>query len=749
MEFTVAGIFDPDVQALAVLTPIAATTAASDNASSASAALVLASVLDGPDSGSRASWTILPDPASIAATQLAVLVSAVPRLRDIFAGDTQLGSGGVVLNDRLTPALEQIRAAVAAVSGIAPAAQILLMLLCSVAVGQSARLLVSVRTKESDLLRARGVSSGGGARLALTEAIPTALAGVIAGYVLALVGTPLLVRAEAALSGISGSAAGISVTARDILDPARGSAAWSGVANAASASWPVPIVVFLVCSAAMATAGIRDLLRSAQARRGADTTHTRRIVAAGALAILWAAAALSLWQLDFYGSPLATDAAGRLRVNVLAAAAPALATLACAAAILALSRAVFRVLERASSAARSLAVALSARQVARRLGSYAVPLVLIAVTAASGTLAGTYAQSYQDARHTASLLANGSSVEVSVGSGVVDGPKDISDLRPVRGLPAVKAVGEVYRVSMDAGGQPLDIVAAQSAQLPRLLAASASAQGQTMADALTPAMGPDRKPAGMDLPAGASALSLQITAGGTGAALVRDLDTTVWVDGTAGLVPLVLDRTPVPAGSASTTVLTAALPPSLGAQRIASIDFLLGPTQPRGAPGPGTSSIRLDRVGADVGGRKVDIVLPPAPLLLQNFSPTPGSAHLLIGANGREIVVDNMYGAEQRVRLAPTSTFGPAPAAGPAAGGASAAIPVLVTGPVLKALDLKVGQPLTLRPGGVTVEATIAGTLAAVPGTSAALAAMVDLRSFQRQEWQSGSSVVRPNALWV
>src|SRR5690606_2368098 len=122
------------------------------------------------------------------------------------------------------------------------------------------------------------------------------------------------------------------------------------------------------------------------------------------------AAALSAWQLLRHGTPLIDDGgADVLAVVSLGAVLAFLAVLA-----LALLGPLTRAAARARERGRGLPGALAARQVARRVRAYAVPLVLVVLAVGTTTVASSFAGATAMQREHVAALATGTDVRVTV-----------------------------------------------------------------------------------------------------------------------------------------------------------------------------------------------------------------------------------------------------------------------------------------------------------------------------------------------
>ena len=282
-----------------------------------------------------ARWTVLPvlGEGGIAPADLEPMSAAIRSL-DERLREADLAPSGLVIEGGLGASLDTLARSAAAVRGVAPMPVVLAGVIGLVGLLQLARLLAAARGPETLLLRSRGRSREAAVTAAAGEAavvvVPAAIAGSLLGSL----------AAGATLGGSS-----------------------------------VDASTALVAAAVSVVAVLALVLSSA---RGSDTGSGRgaTVVTAGALVLSVAAAAVSIWQLRLYGSPVIATADGRQVVDPLASLAPALGLLAVGFAALAMFAPLSLLFERASSASNGVLRALASRQVARRIATFAVPVLL-------------------------------------------------------------------------------------------------------------------------------------------------------------------------------------------------------------------------------------------------------------------------------------------------------------------------------------------------------------------------------------
>ncbi|MFJ9442218.1 FtsX-like permease family protein [Kitasatospora sp. NPDC101235] len=224
-------------------------------------------------------------------------------------------------------------------------------------------LIAARQESENEMLAARGASAVKLGSFTALESLLLALPAAVFAPLL----TPFLVRALAGL-GSSHQVAletGISWT----LWPVAVVCAFACVVLAT-----VPSVVRGVGAALRRRVGRRQAVVSGIARNGGD------------LAVL-ALAALAYQQLDQYGGGLSADSTGRLDVDLLLVATPALALCAGTLVVLRLLPFVARLGARAAARGRGLGPAMVGWQLARRPGRATGPVLLLVMAVATGVLA--------------------------------------------------------------------------------------------------------------------------------------------------------------------------------------------------------------------------------------------------------------------------------------------------------------------------------------------------------------------------
>ncbi|WP_030248589.1 MULTISPECIES: FtsX-like permease family protein [unclassified Streptomyces] len=353
-----------------------------------------ASVLaSGRTSEDGTGWVATADYRTLTTDGIGGLRAAAARAADALreapelGGDAEVRTGLPDVLDRTERALLVSRSTLLIVS-------VQLVLLAGYALLLVARLLDSERAGETELLRARGGSRGRIAGLAALEAL---LLAVPAAVCAALLSGPLA-RLLARWSSLD------RIGLR--LDTAPALQVWlvaGGVAVGCAAAVVAPAL----------TATARTPVRLRRVRAAASAAPVR----AGADVALLLIAGVAYWQLDRQtdatgGGVLSRDRAGRLGIDPLLVAAPALALLAGTVLTLRLLPLAARLAERRSARGRGLPAALAGWQFSRRPLRGAGPVLLLVIAVATGMLAIGHGASWDRSQDDQADFRTGASVRV-------------------------------------------------------------------------------------------------------------------------------------------------------------------------------------------------------------------------------------------------------------------------------------------------------------------------------------------------
>lgn len=263
---------------------------------------------------------------------------------------------------------------------------LLLAVLATTVMLLAARLLAERRASEGELVAARGASPGQIRSLATLEAGTLAVATAAVA--------PWLARGVA------------------VLLTRYGGLAEAGVDVPAG----VPLSVYLACAGVALALAVALVVPSWHTQGSSTASAHAGLVRAGADVALVALGAVALWQLLDHGAPL-TRGAGGVRIDPVLTVGPALVTLACAVLALRLVTPVGRGADALARRSTSLVAPLAAWQVARRpvVAAGTTLVVVLAVTTA------TFAHSFGTTWRTSQL----EQVDLALGTdGRVDGARD-------------------------------------------------------------------------------------------------------------------------------------------------------------------------------------------------------------------------------------------------------------------------------------------------------------------------------------
>ncbi|NJC23123.1 hypothetical protein BJ994_002199 [Arthrobacter pigmenti] len=657
-------------------------------------------------------WVFTVNAETVSAAALSGLADGLRELPELMGADPTINDGGVIPSGELAALLGAAADATQAVRAIVPIAIILLIALSAVTVVQFARLLAGTRTIEDRLISARGSTAGQHAAVAAFEMVPRAAGGALLGWAVAVMLGPLL---------STGSET-------EYLE---------GVAEFAAASWTVPLLCATLAAAVFIGVALLDAVRArgsgAEARRGAQ------VASFGILALLVAATGISVWQFLLYRSPLSETASGALAVNPLAAPAPALLLLACTALALLITGWSARRVEHRAAARTALGIPLAARQVSRRIASYIIPIALVTVTVGSATFTAAYAQTTSQSQEAAAQLGNGSDVRVTLpGPLVVRSPEDIPDLEPYAAIDSVSAASLAYRGEARLASVTVPLLAVDAAKLPGLLSAGGSTvDAGHLASSL--AYEPPVPEPALVLRPSATQVRMQLTSnamsGVTDGAANRRATITAWIRTEQGfLVPLPAGTLTLSGPGERAHSLSFPLPENLDPVAIAAVDIAL-----ERAAVSSSYELEITSIASDGGvGTGETRFTDDSSLGMVNglFGVAQsGIEPLEEGVGVRFPEEGSVFGTAQ-VRLIPDAQNQPP-------------LPLALTSQLMAELDLAVGDPVSLRPGGVEIAGVVGAVSPVLPGTTESVAALTDLQAYGQAWLGSSSTQPRPGEIWL
>ena len=299
-------------------------------------------------------------------------------------------------------------------------------------------MLVERRRPEAALLRSRGASWPHLALLAMGEALLLAVPAVLVA--------PFAAQGVVRALAVVGPLAGEHVIAAPALD---------------AVTWAAAVAAGIGCVAVLTIPSLPGLgslsgVRAALSRQLGQTLAQRL----GLDLILAALAAVALWQLQSYGSPITTTVRGDLGIDPLLVAAPAIGLLAGA---LLATRLVPRLGELAEAAferATGLATAFLARQMGRRPLRYTRITLLLMLAVAMTTFAAAFAATWSDSQAAQAAYQTGADMRVTVANRPVAPAWSLeSTYKTIPGVTGVASAGRgKFDVGRDlSGGQLLSL----------------------------------------------------------------------------------------------------------------------------------------------------------------------------------------------------------------------------------------------------------------------------------------------------
>lgn len=677
------------------------------NVNTVGPAVVLPETLEALDLAPFVQWTITPGP-DLAPETVQRWLRALPAVEGAFE-EAGIEVRGITTTGTLATTLADAQESLASVRAASAIPMLILAVISVIALWQIATLLATLRERENQVLRSRGGSVAQIVSIGAAEAAAVALGALGGGVALMLV---------------LGNRPGFRPTTTVLVTCA------------------VVVVVMAVLVGVAVVAARRGL------RTTGETGRARGLVTSGTMLLVVAAAAFGLWRFSRNSSPLVP---GTQRIDLIAVGGPALGLVAVALVTVAVSAPLSRGLASLARRRPGFSPVTELRQASRRVAVTAVPVILIVLAAAVGTIASGYAGTWQALRTASSEVSLGGDVRVNLAGGVVgDRSQEIDELAAGTGADAASGVLETA-LRLD------DQVGALTA-LPMSAVDASSAPAELLDPAVT-ALSPAADPLpGIDLPPDAAEMALTVTASANGQVndVGQDRDATifVWLRRGSDLVRLNLGAfvlraadderfdeelqevvtVPDPeAGQPRTTELTSTLP--AGQWRIVAVDAELQTSFDTTSWSLAIEEIAVD--GADVLAGS-DLEWDPDVL------PMPGDdgGYVSEGAMAfSAIFAGNVYDQGFLLDTLTVQRFMPV-----ADDDAGAVVPV-VTSP---------GWSDAIRPDGTdvligTVAARVeqVGTIPVVPGNSDPAAALADLPTLQNVLLRHSEDVLDVNQIWL
>lgn len=588
---------------------------------------------------------------------------------------------------------------------------LLLLTLAVTVLVLAARMLAERRVLEQSLMSSRGASHRQLLRLAVAEALGIAAATAVISPFLAVA----TYRAVALLPVVRRG--GLDV------DPGR------------------PAILWVTCTlSALALAGVLvgPLLRRGSGERP-DARQERRGSAArsGADVALVVLAAVALWQLRSYRSPVGSTSGGLRGVDPVLVLAPALVLLAGAVLALRLMPLVALLGERFAARSRSWVSPLAVWELGRRPARATAAVLLLTLAVGVGAFSSSFLATWRTSQHDQSDLAVGADVRATPVTGSVltaAAQLAAADPGPVDASPATvrSAMIGASSTGVDSGGVSTALLAVDTTRADDLLRGPVTPGW----GARTAVLRPQTPVAGIPLPGAPRTLVVDLRSASSAPAAGTILGALVVQDPSGARTALDL---PAITLDESRSDVSLVVPGGRSGLRLVGVVA-------RAVPDPTTPPPDDD----------VTLDLRVANLRVAGTDGTAGSAVDLDGATWHVAataadVVASVDQLHVSARLAARTRFGSVTDlsamtfAGPGRSGA----PALVTPDVLETLGRNVGDTLELTVAGSDVSLVIAGTVPYLPGQPSGRGVLVDADLLGREVLLAGSAESLTDEWWL
>lgn len=644
------------------------------------------------DDDARVRWTLVPDISQITSANLAEVATAWSHIDSDWRGKVD-GLETLEKQGRFAQTADQLGVRVRGLSAIQPVVLLLLAAIAIVALAELGRLLATNRATETALIWSRGASA---ADIAIATGIEVALAAVL-GLV---------------IGGAAGVGALVLVTGGTAVLLTLGTPAWAvPLAGALSA-------VLLAAVSSYRSAG-RLTVRDPSDASG----RVRRLTAPGLVVLVAAAAALAVWQLRLYGSPVTPSSTEGSSVDPIAVVAPSLALIAIVLIVVLVFPLVAGLGDRIAGRG-PITWQLAIRTVARRASLAIAPLVVVSLATGSIVVAAAYSATWTRSFDITGALRAGADVHVTSRIDGI-GPTALAD---VDATPGVEVAAPVEVQPLSLGGESGSIVAASPEAVAAIATSASGMFDPASAADLIRTDGP--APA---FPADSTTLELTATLNGFAAAPTA----AVWIVDDLGVLRRVpLTRTSVES-SVESVAFAADLPPlesvSGLAPRVLAVDVGIPDTAIDGESF-GRFTVQTLSVTGPSGSTDLDLDqywIPDSTELM--FSP-PNS-----DGSGLGFVV---YSDTPQVRLTPSfdRTFDD-----------RIQPPVVVSQQLADFFDVGVGDQISfpLQDGLNRLDAQVAAVVPAIPGAPSNLALLIDLAVVQHFQLRTTAEPARARDIWI
>ncbi len=334
------------------------------------------------DAKTTATWTIVPRSIDdFTASNRGSVDEAWRDVKQEWRG-TVSEYDSLVVKRRLARTLDEFAQRIEGLRAIEPVAAVLVAGSALVVLSQLVQLLVATRERETALFSARGQSPAAIARRSTVEVGVSAAIG--------------------AAVGVGAVALWLTLTS-DVQQ----------LVAVRSTAIIVPAVVVVGAIVFAAAGSYRSALSVTTASKGGrGDGRARRAAIPGAVILVTIAAALSVWQLRLYGSPLTPNAEGTYSIDPIAVIAPAAALVAVVLAALAAFPTIVTFYGKRTQGS-GIAAHLSARTLARQAGRVAAPLVIVALAVGSATVGAAFSATWTQLFNQTAQMHTGADLRVS------------------------------------------------------------------------------------------------------------------------------------------------------------------------------------------------------------------------------------------------------------------------------------------------------------------------------------------------
>jgi len=671
-------------------------------------------------------WTVVPAIPRVQTGDLAALAGGPGAVTAATSGirddPTARAVGDVVkVSGDLSATVGSIQRSLVAARGVIPVGLAVVGLIGAIALIQLSGLLIADRRAESALLRSRGATVRTLTAAALVEAAAVSVVGAAGG------GLAAALLLGAALGGDAPATAPYGYAA-------------------AVAGFAVLVIGF---------ATWRETRIPTNRERIDDSGRAMRAATLSAAVLAVVAAAFATWQALLYGTPVVSNADGSQSVNPLVVLAPPLGLIAASLIVLVAFGPLTSLLQRIAGHGRRLLPSYTAKQTARRIGAYAVCVLLLSLSVGGAVFASGYSATWSAFVTQTAQLASGADGRVDLDP---DGSLSGIGATPLgtdayAGLPGVTAAAPAIAA-------PIDIGSSDKAQL---IALPADALGSVMSDLggaldlrpLARALGGSQVE-GIALPADATSLRLPVTVrpeAVAGPAIDWSRfpqDTTIgytqlaiWLRDSDGLVTLRTGQESVTLGmmNASEASETSFPVPDGGTWELLGIDVTV------------QSNLPLMQTDVTISGIMAETAAGEVRLPFDPHGWQPQDNPSLVG--GGSAAYDTSDGV-LTVGLAPYESAPWSMRIMPAPGGLSLAgtestLPIVVTRPLADHLALTTGKQLSFRLAGSggTIVGEVAAVVPLIPGLGTEQGMLADFGSLGEYLLRAGIFVPAANQVWL